>query len=211
MLLQPSAPPFLVSLLLVLCVALPVHAADKQSPGPQPVLQFSAASTEPVIEYNLVHHLLAQQDPVPLLRVYGDGRVHVHFPAYMKRAGDYEMVISRVQLNDLLRQLTDDGVMDFDPATVKQEKQQLEAARRAATGELFHISDATDTYITVKLAQYQRSLASPRISDFSKQFRWRNLNSDAHRYPQSTRLTRAANAAAILRTVCEHPALRKLP
>jgi hypothetical protein len=195
----------------VLCTFLPAQAANNPPAGLQPVFQVPATSTEPVIEYNVVHHLLAQPDPVPLLRVYGDGRVHVHFPAYMKRAGDYELYISRTQLNDLLRQLADDGILDFDPAAVKQEKQQLEAARRAASGELFHRSDASDTHIIIKLAQYQRSAASPRINGLSRQFRWRNLYADARRYPQSTSLSRAANATAILQALCAHPGLQKLP
>ncbi|MGB5258961.1 MAG: hypothetical protein WBO34_00385, partial [Gammaproteobacteria bacterium] len=74
-----------------------------------------------------------------------------------------------------------------------------------------HSSDTSDTHINIKLAQYQRSAASTRINGFSKQFRWRNLEQDAQRYPQSTRINRAANATAILRTLCEHPGLRKLP
>ena len=75
-----------------------------------------AIADEPVIEYNLVHGMLAQPDPVPLLRVYGDGRVHVHFPAYMKRAGDYELLLNQVELDELLRQLDDNGIMSFDKA-----------------------------------------------------------------------------------------------
>ena len=207
----PSAAMILVTLVLVLCTVLPAHAANNQAPGLQPVFHFSATSSEPVIEYNVVHHMLAQQDPVPLLRVYGDGRVHVHFPAYMKRAGDYEMYMNRVQLNDLLRQLADDGIMDFDPAAAKQEKKQLEAARRAASGALFHASDASDSHINIKLGQYQRSAASPRISGFSRQFRWRNLEFDAKNIPESVVIKKAANAEAILRMLCAHPALQKLP
>ncbi|MGB5259490.1 MAG: hypothetical protein WBO34_03085, partial [Gammaproteobacteria bacterium] len=68
----------------------------------------------------------------------------------------------------------DDGILDFDPITASQEKQQLEAARRAASGTRFHSSDTSDTHINIKLAQYQRSAASTRINGFSKQFRWRN-------------------------------------
>lgn len=206
---HPSAAIILVT--LVLCTILPAHAANNQAPGLQPVFHFSATPGEPVIEYNVVHHMLAQQDPVPLLRVYGDGRVHVHFPAYMKRAGDYEMYMNRVQLNDLLRQLADNGIMDFDPAAAKQEKQQLEAARRAASGALFHASDASDSHINIKLGQYQRSAASPRISGFSRQFRWRNLEFDTKNIPESVVIRKAANAEAILRMLCAHPALQKLP
>jgi hypothetical protein len=210
-----SIPAYLGSLaLLVACAVIPVQAADNAAPasaGLQPVFHYSATASEPIIEYNLVHGMLAQPDPVPLLRVYGNGRVHVHFPAYMKKTGDYEMNVSPVELNELIRLLADDGIMDFDPHAARQEKQQLEAARRAATGELFHVSDATDTVINVRLSQYQRAAASPRINQFHKRFRWRNLDIDARRYPESNRIMRAASAAANLRALCSHPGLQKLP
>ncbi len=208
---HPSAALVLVTLVAALCTVLPAHAENNQAPGLRPVFQYSASSSEPVIEYNVVNHMLAQQDPVPLLRIYGNGRVHVHIPAYMKRAGDYELTMSSVELNELLRQLADDGILDFDPAAAKQEKQQLKAARRAASGELFHASDASDSHINIKLAQYQRSAASPRISSFSRQFRWRNLEFDAKNIPESVVIRKAANAEAILRMLCAHPALQKLP
>lgn len=192
-------------------LAATVHAANGTPASLQPIFHFAAADDMPVIEYTLDHHMLAQRDPTPLLRVYGSGRVQVHFPVYMKKAGDYEMQLSRAELNALLRMLADKGVMDFDAAAIGQERQQLVSARRAATGELFHVSDATDTVINIKLKQYQRTASSPRINGFNKQLRWRNLEHDARRYPQAVRFTNAADASAALRALCEHPALQKLP
>lgn len=86
---QPATAHVLVTLFAVLCTLLPAHAETNQAPGLQPVFAFSATSSEPVIEYDVVHHLLAERDPSPLLRIYGNGRVHDHFPAYMRRADDY--------------------------------------------------------------------------------------------------------------------------
>ena len=192
-------------------VAATVNAADNPGAPPQPIFHFAATDDMPVIEYTLDHHMLAQRDPVPLLRVYGSGRVQVHFPAYMKKAGDYEMQISRAELNKLLRMLADKGVMDFDAATVQQERRQLETAHRTATGEFFHVSDATDTVINIQLDQYQRTASSPRIHGFNKQIRWRNLEHDARRFPQAARLTNAADASTALHALCEHPALKKRP
>jgi hypothetical protein len=188
-----------------------IQAADSLPAPPQPIFDFEATDDIPVIEYTLDQHMLAQRDPTPLLRVYGSGRVRVHFPVYMKKAGDYEMQLSHAELNALLRMLADKSVMDFDAAAIGQERQQLETARRAATGEFFHVSDATDTVINIKLNQYQRTASSPRINAFSKQFRWRNLEHDAKRFPQAVRFTNAADASAALRALCEHPALQKRP
>jgi hypothetical protein len=129
----------------------------------------------------------------------------------MKKAGDYEMQISRAELGELLRMLADKGVMDFDAAAVRQERRQLETAHRTATGEFFHVSDATDTVINIQLDQYQRTASSPRILGLNKQLRWRNLEHDARRFPQASRFTNAADASARLRALCDHPALQKRP
>ena len=168
-------------------------------------------SSEPVIEYTLVHHLLRAGDPEPLLRIYADGRVRVHLPTYMKRAGDYELHLSPEQLNELVRALARDGIMDFDPAMTRQQVASLRQQQREATGILRDISDATDTHIRVRLAAYRRKPASPRIDNLDKRFSWRNLEHDAKRYPQSTALQQADAGARRLHGFLDHADLRKLP
>jgi hypothetical protein len=208
---KPAILQLLLYLAFSVCLAATAHAASGPTAQSQPVFHFVAADDNLVIEYTLDHHLLAQPDPVPLLRVYGSGRVLVHFPVYMKKAGDYEMQISRAELGELLRMLADKGVMDFNAAAIRDERRQLASARQATTGEFFHVSDATDTVINITLDQYQRTKSSPRIDGLKRQFRWRNLETDARQFPQAARFTNAADASAALRALCEHPALRKLP
>ena len=205
--------PHLLLALFSLCHgALSLAAGNPDATGAaQPAFQFSTTSSEPLIEFNLVHHMLAQPDPTPLLRVYGNGRVHVHYPAYMKKAGEYEMYLNRGQIIELLRMLSDNGIMDFNEAAIKAERRQLETARRNATGEIFHISDDSDTHIDIRLKQFQRAGTSRPINNFTKQFRWRNLKSDVARYPGSASITKAANATATLEALCKHPALQRLP
>lgn len=180
-------------------------------PAAVAVFQFATGNSEPIIEFNEVHHLLAQRDTTPRLRVYGDGRVHVHFPAFMKKAGDYDLQLSHAELNELLRMLAGNGIMDFDAAAIKQERQQLETMHRLATGTVTHISDATDTLINIRLDRYQRTSNSPPINAFSKQFRWRNLTSDSRRFPESTGIAKAAMATSMLQSLCDHPGLQKRP
>lgn len=96
-------------------LAAGIQAADSLPAPPQPIFDFEATDDIPVIEYTLDQHMLAQRDPTPLLRVYGSGRVRVHFPVYMKKAGDYEMQLSHAELNALLRMLADKSVMDSMP------------------------------------------------------------------------------------------------
>ena len=155
--------------------------------------------------------MLAAPDPQPLLRIYADGRVHVHYPAYMKRAGEYTMNLDATTLDSLVQQLADNGLMDFDAATTRQQTRQLEATRRAASGELYYRSDGSDTVIDIRLAEYRPAAGAAAIRPFRKQVRWRDLEQQARRYPQAVGLVRAAAAAASLRALCEHPALQRLP
>ena len=115
------------------------------------------------------------------------------------------------QLIQLLRTLSDNGIMDFNEAATRAERRELETARRNATGEVFHISDDSDTHITIKLGQYQRAGTNQAINNFTKQFRWRNLKSDIKRFPGSASMTKAGNAAAVLEAMTNHQALQRLP
>lgn len=187
------------------------QSAGGESPGPATaaVFQFSTSDSKPIIEFNEVHHILAQRDTTPRLRVYGDGRVYVHFPSYMKKAGDYDLQLSSEELNELLHILAGNGIMDFDATATRQERRQMETMHRLATGTVTHISDATDTIVNIRLDGYQRTANSPPINAFRKQFYWRNLISDSRRFPQSASIVNAARATARLQALCNHPSLQK--
>jgi hypothetical protein len=139
--------------------------------------------------------MLSNQDPTPLLRIYGDGKVLAHFPVYMKKAGDYQLTLSQSELLTLVRSLAQDGIFDFDGKASQRYKQQKDSQKAFSTGTLQHVSDTTKTVIDINLNSYQRSFADKRITNFSKTFIWDNLQQDAKRYTQSTAITRAAASA----------------
>lgn len=176
-----------------------------------PKIRFSANANVPVIEYNLVHHMLADPDPQALLRVYGSGRVHVHIPRYMKQSGDYELQLKVSELNALLRSLALDGIIDFDRAGAKQQMQQLAFQQRAANGMLFQVSDVTETVINVNLDEYQAGPGSRRMVDLRKRFSWDNLEHDAKRFRQLPSIQGASAATQRLHGLINHPGLKKLP
>ena len=199
---------------LLLAVLLAVTGAHAQGPGQanttnQPLIRFSTQADEPVIEYRLVHHLLAERDPVPLLRIYGDGQVKVHYPGYMKKAGDYEYHLSRPELDALLRSLSQDGVIDFDHAAVMSERKQLKGQERAA-GILHSISDTTETIIDIRLDEYQRGPGTGRIKNLRKRLAWDNLEQDARHFPQSKTIKGAANGAQRLHGLLDHPGMQRV-
>jgi hypothetical protein len=199
---------------LLLTVLLAISGVQAQDPGQaiaagQPLIRYSTDAAKPIIENTLVHHMLADQDPEPLLRIYGNGRVHAHFPAYMKKAVDYEYRLSQSELIALLRSLSQDGVIDFDHAAVTAERKQLQDQQRAA-GELHHISDTTETIIDIRLDEYRRHPGARRISNLNKRFKWNNLQYDKKRFPQSNTLKGAAAGANRIQTLLDHPDMQRI-
>ena len=80
-----------------------------------PAVSRGQSSADLVLEYGHIHHMLAEQDSLPLLRIYADGLVKVHYPAYMSRAGDYELLLSRAELMTLLNQIGNElSAIDFE-------------------------------------------------------------------------------------------------
>lgn len=209
-----SMPSQLLSVVLLLSAFLVTTGTQAQEPANsnaagQPLIQYSTQAEEPVIEYRLVHQMLADQDPEPLLRIYGNGRVHAHYPAYMQKAGDYEYRLSRPELNALLRSLSQDGVIDFDHAAVQAERQQRQDQQRAA-GELHYISDTTETIIDIRLDEYRRHPDTNRIRNLNKRFQWNNLQHDKKRFPQMSSIKDAATGAQRLHELLDHPDMQRI-
>jgi hypothetical protein len=211
-------PPNIFSRLLLVSVFFLLHGASgvaagengKPTESTHPTFKYSETAAEPVIEYNLVHHMLAEPDPEPLLRIYGNGRVHVHYPAYMTKAGNYELQLSQPELRTLLRALATDGIIDFDPAATRYQRQQLDTQQRAATGTMFYISDSSDTVIDIRLNEYQKGPGTARVLNLEKRFIWPDLKQDARRFPQLREITNANNAAQRLDTLLHHDDLVKI-
>ena len=161
-----------------------------------------------VLSFTYEHEMLADPDPTPLMQIYGDGRVQIHFPVYMQRAGDYEVQITPPELHQLLRSWANTGVLDFDSQAVKEARRQ-EVERRARRGELFHISDATHLVIDVHLDWY-RPGAGPQINNFQKNIRWSNVQQEAEQFPGLPALQNLAAAEEQLRSILQRDDLRKV-
>lgn len=151
-------------------------------------------SVQPVIHYQQNIAMLSGVDDRPSLSVYGDGRVVVHYPEYMKKAGDYEMKISDEELVGLIQSLSENGVLDFDEDKAKRD---ISAERKAhkKRGQFYAISDATETVIEVRLDEYQKNKSSKRITNFNKRFRWKNIEHDAARFKQQRDIVDANRVA----------------
>ena len=102
---------------------------------------------------------IVDADQTPLLRVYGDGVVRIHFPVYMKRAGNDTLQLSRSELQNLVASFVEGGLIDFSPEATRAQMRGLAAASRAQAParqprQLTTRSDETIVSIEVNLNRY---------------------------------------------------------
>jgi hypothetical protein len=152
----------------------------------------AAAQDDPIFAYsrdpsNLVASLtewpgeLAMEEGGPSVRVFGDGRVEVSYPASMKRSGRYRARLDRTELDALVGSLCRKGVVEFDAAAARS------ARRAAAAGrtELRASTDPATTLIELYLERYAPPAGrGPERRGVARQIRWSGLRQDAEHYPE---------------------------
>ena len=165
-----------------------------------------------VVEYTQTLDMILDADPEPQLRIYGDGRVLVHYPAYMKRAGDYEMQLTDAELQQLLNSLEQKGILKFNRSKVLQLKSQSAARIAASSGNKIVTtrSDDSRTRININLDAYTSVLSSVPQLDIRQEVKWKNLRWDAQEFPDVTELKNAAAAEQVLRDLLTHRNLVKI-
>lgn len=155
---------------------------------------------EPVVHYQLNIDMLADVDDRLSMSIFASGRVHVHYPVYMKKTGDYEMQLDEAELLTLIQSLSGNGVLDFDEKLVKEKIQAVKNKRRAK-GELFAISDSVETVVDIKLEEYQKNKSSKKITKFHKRFKWKNIEQDAVHYKETVEIENAYKSVKHLRAM----------
>jgi hypothetical protein len=213
---------FLISVFLVIHGAAAMAAGEngkshEQNPNALVVaashsaagFRLPVSSTEPVIEYRQNITMLTEQDLQPKIQVFTDGRVRVHYPVYMKKAGDYEFELTWPELIQLIQSLSANGLMDFDQARVKQEKKDHDLKMKAK-GELHYVSDAVVTLINIRLLDYQKTASSPITPNLTKYFSWGNLEQDAKYYKNNHSIQSAAKGIKTLDNLTLHKSMKKV-
>lgn len=176
-------------------------------------IEYSNSPDAPIVEYD-IESMIGRADLTPRLRIYGDGRVRVHYPAYMTTAGEYEMKLSEAEVAALLRDLHDNGAMSFDEKAVDQARRAAESARAAraqSSGEaLEYRSDVATTIIRIRLDAYRSSAAAEMQTDLRKEIRCADLQHDASAHPEITPLQGMANVENLLVELTRDGRLRKV-
>lgn len=144
-------------------------------------------------------------DDTPLVRVYGDGRVAIHFPDYMRRAGDYELTLPESTVQELV-QTAVDTLLTFDSGATESEVLALEAAERS-DGLIVDVSDEATTILEVRFERYRPEGAAEDLRDGVKRVVWRGLVDDASRFREVSALQELGRIRRQLRALADHPDL----
>ena len=183
----------------------------------QASFQYAQVPDTLVVEMRRTGGEIVDPDPIPLLRIYGDGSVRVHFPSYLKRAGDYELQLSRTEMETLLASLIEkQGLIGFDPLAVRRQKEEIAqqattAAQLARTqGSVSKLMDGDTTVIEIHLDSYTAS-DGITTTDLTKKISWYGLQWDAQQYPGVESLQKLAAAGRELLDLCEREDLVKVP
>lgn len=190
---------FLQTLALVL-LSTPLLAADVER------AYFIESADQLLVEYDLHHELVANDDRDPMLRVFGDGVVKVHIPSYMKRAGQWQMQLTSGELQDLIEGLIRDGLMAYSDKATKN----LERAS-ARAGEFHAISDETVSDIVLNLYALKLRTSDDIYPVGGRRLRLANVSARAKHRPGLAPLVALKKVEARLDKLIKSPRLMRLP
>jgi hypothetical protein len=147
-----------------------------------------AASTGLMLSYELTHDMLRMPDNFSV-SVYEDGVALVHYPDYMKKAGDYQVELTPSEVQQIRLLLEHPLVQGFNPGQAKAQKKGIDDQSQ----ELFAISDDSWSNFEVHTPGNEKSI------------RWANVAIDAERYPEIGVFKKLADIEAQLLQLDQHP------
>ena len=203
-------------LLLVGSLAVELRAQPERALGADEII-YNESPEALLVAFRETVAEVAVPDPIPLVRVFGDGRVQVHFPAWDRRAGDWELWLEPAEVKALLSSLLSLGLTSFDPVAVEEAKRTELAAREQAALErgeapvFFYLADAPISEFELNLTGYRPS-GPPGVTygDLRPRVVWRGLFWDAEKFPQIVELQRLAAAELELRALTEKAGLVRM-
>jgi hypothetical protein len=177
------------------------------------LVEYASGVNDVILELYQTYEVV-DPNPKPRFTLYGDGRVEVYFPPFMKRSGTYELTLSVGEMEELLLFLSSRGVFSFDSTIAKQAKKSARQARteqaRQGTFQLIYRSDETVTTIRSNLSSYTPAgTGAKAVQNYTKEIKWQGLQNDAKDHPGITSLTNLAEAEITLLDYCNVANLKK--
>jgi hypothetical protein len=183
----------------------------------QKAVGYAREANKIILEYTLMISEIKDQEPTPLMRIFGDGTVNIHFPIYMKRAGDYYLQLSEQELEELVSFLDENGLFNFDaPKIRKQRNEKLrklhaESIKNDSEPVLFKTLDADTSIFIYNVEQYVTDHnGSLRVMPRRAKITWRGLKTDAKRFSSIKALTGLAAIEKRLKSIIDREDLIKI-
>lgn len=164
-----------------------------------PATSAGDAHLDPIlIEYHRYSSKLAERDPTPLVRLYGSGKLLIHFPHYMKRAGDYHTTLTQAEMDELMNTLRTSGFVGSEASETARRIASAQAQQRPLQN-VFYRSETTLSYVVV---HGQTPVVSMTL---------RNLQSDARKLGTAVLLSAAAAERQLLALTARAGLIRTSP
>ena len=198
-----------------------ITAAHSQAQTGSTALNEAGVSWDPdpeavLVSYRDIWAELANQDPTPLIRIFGDGRVLAHYPVYTPKAGEYELRLPLPELENLLLSLLAKGLATLEPEAVErlkalEEQRGWEAALAAdRSPEIFLVADDSTSVFELHLTGYRPAGAALTSGEVHRTSSWLGLATDAERYPEIEPIQHLRAAELELRALLERDNLRRI-
>ena len=162
-----------------------------------------------LIEYGMHHDELAENDPTPWVRIYGDGTVLVHRPQYVRRAGSFRMQLDDVALDGLVATMVDLGVVELEADRLDESIRRADAARESKDGTRVHISDHSWSRFQIHLSLWDPQGTGLDTGPRSHEIRFADVEWQAGRWPGIPSLQGLAAVERSLRDLWSAPELVK--
>jgi hypothetical protein len=181
----------------------------------EPIVRYSRDPQAVVASLTEVVAEIDDPDRGPSVTVYGDGRVLIHYPHYMKRAGDWELRLSDAELDALLVSLGGKlAAFDTQDALSELSQARLRGTSGAPDGDPadVDVSDPGATKIRLRLVSYRYATGGDsELRNVDKQIEWMGLRGDAERHTRVVSVQELAAAHRELLALMERTDLEKLP
>lgn len=153
-----------------------------------------ASGDAPAIELRIVAAAIAPDaDRTTVVRVFDDGCVHVHRPAYRRDAGEFRVDLEPAALGALRRQLDQSALRAFDAKRVRADLAATQSKRATPEG-------AAQRYTELDADQYELAWRSDGKRAAAA---WPGLPAYAKAYPDNAPLQAFHNAAKALQALIE--------
>jgi hypothetical protein len=195
------------------CILLALGTVLAGSAIAQLVIDYPRDRGTVVVSFMEVLGEIKDQDPGPSVRVHGDGYVIVHYPRYMKRAGDYALQLSPQEMEGLMLSLiADKKILEFDEGAARRSKRDAAMAlREGSQPNLFAVLDDSTTVIELRMDRYKpASENGQEFLNVDKKISWHGLRSDAEQYPNIEAIQNLAAVRQKLLSIMERRDLKRI-